>query len=227
MRKIKISSNQKFALLFGLLMILCCLSIFLNRGTAEVFEAVDNVDNEGEAETAEPYNKADDNLTEDQTAAETNEAEKADVYDLTGYIYKNSREYMNRLKSEINDLANDTCDKDSLYVLAEGIRRNQLSYYTMLNESYEEGAFELVEGCKSYAFNVEAMAANIMKFIEVGRTKYISRAMICISADSKLSSDFLSAQSNFAAAREAALAAAAEQTEEAAPSETKSLELPH
>lgn len=184
--------NKYLALLFGLLLILCLLSAFLNRETVDVFYVE-------EAAVYEP-------LTEAEPLAQTENDEEPSVYDLTGYIYKNSNAYMERLKSEVNDLANDTCDKEHLYEVANSIRLNQISYYTMLNGRYEEGDFDLVEACKSYAFNVEAMAANIMRFIDDGRTKYISRAMLCISADGQLAEGFSAAQSAYAASFEEAAA---------------------
>ncbi|MCC8097818.1 MAG: hypothetical protein LIO44_04535 [Eubacterium sp.] len=116
--------------------------------------------------------------------------EKPDLYDTSAYIFKNSQDYMERLKTEVNNMANSKSDNNHLYDVAESIRLNQISYYTSLSGYYDDSSEELVEACKSYVFNVEALAANIMEYIKDDKTKYISRAMICISNDESLSESF-------------------------------------
>ncbi len=182
------TENKRVFLLLGFLIILCILSICLNHKTATVFEP----ETDTSFSSFEP-------VEEEIPISEMTEegGEEPSIYDLSGYIFKNSNAYCERLKSEVNDLANDTCDRDHLYEVASSIRLNQISYYTMLNGRYEEGDYDLVEACKSYCFNVETLAANIMKFIEIGRTKYISRCMICISADEQLKTNFYNAQSAY------------------------------
>ncbi|MCD8157709.1 MAG: hypothetical protein LUD77_02105, partial [Clostridiales bacterium] len=125
--------------------------------------------------------------------------EKPDLYDTAAYIFQNSKDYMERLKTEVNNMANSTSDNEHLYDVAESIRLNQISYYTTLSGYYDSGSEELVKSCKSYVFNVEALAANIMEYIKDDKTKYISRAMICISNDTTLSSSFTSAAETYKA----------------------------
>ncbi|MCD7855885.1 MAG: hypothetical protein LUG66_09785 [Clostridiales bacterium] len=181
------TENKWVLLLLVFLIILCFLSVCLNRKTATVFEP----------ETDTSFSSFEPVEEEISISEMTEEDEEPSIYGLSGYIFKNSNAFCERLKSEVNNLANDTCDRDHLYDVAASIRLNEISYYTMLNGRYEEGDFDLVEACKSYCFNVETMAANIMKFIEIGRTKYISRCMICISSDEQLKTNFYNAQSAY------------------------------
>ncbi|MCD8089262.1 MAG: hypothetical protein LUD81_01310 [Clostridiales bacterium] len=137
---------------------------------------------------------------EDISGTEEIPEDEPDIYNLSGYIFKNSKSYMERLKAEVNNMANATGDSENLYSVAESIRLNQISYYTMLSQRYDNDNTELIEVCKSYVFNVEALAANIMEFINQGRTRYISRAMICISSDTALSNRFNAAAAAYSAA---------------------------
>ncbi|MCD7904377.1 MAG: hypothetical protein LUC97_08345 [Clostridiales bacterium] len=189
MKIFKSRENIIFALLLLLLVILAVIQININGDKeTEVFSALEEespVYEDGLAEIIE---------------IPSGEEEQPNIYDLSGYIFKNSGSYMERLKTEVNNMANATSDNDHLYDVAESIRLNQISYYTMLSGRYEDDDTELIEACKSYVFNVEALAANIMEFINESRTKYISRAMLCIANDTALSNNFTSAAAAYKAA---------------------------
>ncbi len=178
--------NTTVILLFILLVILCLLQILIEGISSPAFSVINETPEEYTAGIA---NDADDDIPQD-------------VYDVTGYIFKNSSDYMERLRTEVNNLANDKTDREHLYEVAESIRLNQISYYTTLNDAYAYDNYELVETCKTCVFNTEALAYNIMSYIRTGKTGYISRAMICISADSAASYKFRLAQENYRAAHE-------------------------
>ncbi len=192
MKKFYKNENIILALLAAVLIVLIAVQIFINRDKPEaVFIPLEERESEEEEEASA------ENIEETET--ETAE-EEPDIYDLSGYIFGNSQGYMERLKTEVNNMANASGDNDHLYDVAASIRLNQISYYTMLSRRYEEDNRELIEACKSYVFNVEALAANIMEYIKESRTRYISRAMICIAADKTLSNSFSAAAAEYKAA---------------------------
>ncbi len=166
--------------LLAVLAALCVIqSLLAVRKTEETNTETDISEGEIYIEGTEPINEQD------------------DIYDLSGYIVTNSQKFTQRLDEEVNNMANDKIEKDHLYEVANGIRINAKSYYTMLGNGYEEGAYELVDSAKSYVFNSEALAYNIMKYIKVGKTEYISRAMMCLSADEGLLYNFRKAQEEY------------------------------
>lgn len=198
-------------LLFGALVILCILQVIFSNKAEEAFLPVP----EGTTETVkEAYEE-----TKEPVEPAIEEDDGTDPYELTGYIYNNSKKYMERLKTEVNNLANDKSDTEHLYDVAESIRLNQISYYTMLNDAYDDEDDELIEKCKAYAFNVEALAYNIMRYVKTKQIGYISRVMICISSDSGAAWNFQKAQQNYNTAMEhkaEALAPKATETTESA-----------
>ncbi len=120
--------------------------------------------------------------------------EQGNIYDKSGYIVNNTQKFTERLNTEVNNMANDRADRDHIYDVAMGLWENAKSYYTVLGNSYEDDAYDLVDDAKSYVFNSEALAYNIMVYIKEGKTEYISRAMMCLSADSALLQNFRQTQ---------------------------------
>lgn len=201
--------------LAALLVLLCALQVlnnkyFYNENITETAENEKETETGGEEyNTDEEYNADEVNeitkYNEEKASKQAEETKKGietakgDIYGNTSYMFNNSAAFMERLKTEVNNMANDKSDNDHLYDVAESIRINTINYYSILNGCYEDGNEELVNTCKAYVFNVEILAYNMMQFIKQGRTEYISRAMICIAAEGDCTSNFKNAEKEYLA----------------------------